>query len=195
MRIRVILATWLFAFACLAFAEADPALLAKLRQGGYVLYMRHASTDFSQDDSRMTSYDDCATQRTLTDKGRAEARAVGGHIKRLRIPIGTIYASPFCRTVETARLAFGEPKSTSEARGGPARPDDPTRYDPLRKLLAAAPPPGRNNVISSHGNPFHALFGSPYLAEGEIAVVQPDSAGKAHVVGRIRLEDWAALKP
>jgi hypothetical protein len=92
--------------------------------------------------------------------------------------------------METARLAFGEPKSTNEARGGPSRPDDPARYDPLRKLLATAPPPGRSNVISSHGNPFQALFGSPYLAEGEIAVVQSDSAGKAHVVGRIRLEDW-----
>ena len=192
MRIRVIVAAWLSLFVCLAFAEADPALLQKLRQGGYVLYMRHASTDFSQDDSRMTSFEDCATQRNLTDKGRNEARALGAQDKRLRIPIGTIYASPFCRTIETARLAFGEPRRTSEARGGPARPDDPARYDPLRKLLATAPAAGRNNVISSHGNPFQALFGSPYLAEGEIAVVDPQTT---RIVGRIRLEDWAALQP
>src|SRR5215212_6602582 len=62
MFIRVIVAACLWASACLAFAEADPALLAKLRQGGYVVYMRHASTDFSQDDSRMTSFEDCDSQ-------------------------------------------------------------------------------------------------------------------------------------
>jgi hypothetical protein len=159
-----------------------------------VLYLRHASTDFSQNDSRMTSYDDCSTQRNLTDKGREEARALGTQVKRLGIPIGAIYASPFCRTMETARLAFGEPKPTNEVRGGPSRPDDPARYEPLTKLLQTKPPPGKNAVIASHGNPFYALFGPPYLAEGEIAVVQPDANGKPQIIDRIRLEDWPSLK-
>jgi len=188
MRLLVSLA--LAAFTCLAAAQPDAALVQKLRQGGYVLYVRHASTDFSQNDSHMTSYEDCKSQRNLTDKGRAEARRLGGEIKRLRIPIGTVYASPFCRTMETARLAFGEPTPTNEARGGPSRPDDPSRYEPLKKLLATQPPAGKNNVISSHGNPFFALFGPPYLAEGEIAAVEPSTQ---HIVGRIRLENWLKL--
>ena len=174
----------------LAAAAPDADLLAKLRLGGYVLYVRHASTDFSQNDSRMTSYEDCSTQRNLTDKGRTEARNLGAEVKRLRIPIGVVYASPFCRTMETARLAFGEPKPTNEARGGPSRPDDSARYEPLKKLLATAPSTGRNNVISSHGNPFFAIFGPPYLAEGEIAVVEPATQ---QIVGRIRLDEWQAL--
>lgn len=191
---RVSLAFILWTLACMAAAQPDPSLLDRLRQGGYVLYLRHASTDFSQNDSRMTSYEDCSTQRNLTDKGRAEARALGAHVKRLGIPIGRVYASPFCRTMETARLAFGEPQPTDEARGGPSRPDDPARYDALRKLLSTPPAPGRNNVISSHGNPFYAVFPPSYLAEGEMAVVQADSSGTPHIVGRIRLEDWPALK-
>ena len=98
--------------------------MKQLRQGGYVLYMRHASTDFSRNDAAMTSYEDCATQRNLTDQGRAEARAVGAHVRRLRIPIGDVLASPFCRTMETARLAFGKAQATPAARGasGTARP-------------------------------------------------------------------------
>jgi hypothetical protein len=190
MRTRVCLAAFLVLYAGFAWCDADPALLAKLRQGGYVLFMRHTSTDFSQDDSRMTSFEDCANQRNLTNKGRDEARAVGAQFKRLKIPIGTVYASPFCRTVETARLAFGRAETTSEARGGPANTNDPTRYDPLRKLLATRPPSGKNNVIASHGNPFYAVFGPPYLAEGEMAVVEPSAVV---VVGRIRLEDWQAF--
>src|SRR5437763_387827 len=110
----------LVAFSGLAAAQPDAALVQKLRQGGYVLYLRHASTDFSQNDARMTSYEDCTNQRNLTDKGRAEARALGEQLRRLAIPIGPVYASPFCRTMETARLAFGRAERMSEARGGPA---------------------------------------------------------------------------
>jgi hypothetical protein len=180
----------LFAFVLPAWAQVDPALLSALRQGGFVLYMRHASTDFSQNDSRMTSYEDCANQRNLTAKGRQEAREVGEHVKRLGIPIGEVLASPYCRTMETARLAFGRAHATSEARGGPATSDDPRRYDPLRKLLSSAVAKGENRVIASHGNPFHAVAGPPYLAEGEIAVVRPDGAMRFTVIGRIRLQDW-----
>ena len=67
----------LFAFG--VAAQVDPAIVAKLREGGLVLYMRHTSTDFSQNDAAMTSYEDCAHQRNLTDKGRAEAREIGAH--------------------------------------------------------------------------------------------------------------------
>jgi Histidine phosphatase superfamily (branch 1) len=177
-----------------AAAQSDSGLVAKLREGGYVLYMRHTSTDFSQNDARMQSYADCANQRNLTDKGRAEARAVGEHVKRLKIPIGEVLASPFCRTVETARLAFGSAQPMPEARGGPAQTEDAKRYEGLRKLLGAPPPAGTNRVISSHGNPFHAVTGPPYLAEGEIAVVQPQGESRFIVLGRIRLEDWPHLR-
>ena len=173
-----------------AAAEPSPEVLAQLRQGGYVLFLRHTSTDFGQDDSRMKSFEDCATQRNLTDKGRAEARALGEHVKRLNIPIGEVLASPFCRTMETARLAFGKARATNEVRGGPLSADDPKRYEPLRILLGTQPAAGTNTVLSSHGNPFRAVAGPPYLAEGEIAVVRPEGGETFSVIARIRLTDW-----
>lgn len=176
------------------WAQPPADVVRQLREGGYVLYMRHTSTDFSQNDSRMTSYENCASQRNLTDKGRREAREVGAHVKRLGIPVGEVLASPFCRTMETARLAFGKAKAMNEARGGPARTDDPGRYEPLRRLLASPPGAKTNNVISSHGNPFHAVAGPPYLAEGEIAVVRPEGGTKFSVIARVRLEDWPQLR-
>jgi hypothetical protein len=177
-----------------AAAQADPSIVPRLREGGYVLYMRHASTDFSQNDSRMSSYEDCANQRNLTDQGRAEARDIGIHLKRLRIPVGEVFASPFCRTMETARLTFGKAQAMNEVRGGPVRSDDPKRYDGLRTLLSSAVPKGENRVISSHGNPFQAVAGSPYLAEGEIAVVRPDGGMRFTVIARIRPQDWSNLR-
>jgi len=188
MRLALLLPMLLFASA--AAAEPDAKLLAELRQGGYVLFLRHTSTDFSQNDSRMTGFEDCANQRNLTDQGRAEARALGEHVKRLKIPIGEVLASPFCRTMETARLAFGKARATGEVRGGPLSADDPARYAPLRELLSSRVPENENLVIASHGNPFRALAGPPYLAEGEMAVVRPEGGGRFSVVARIPLTGW-----
>jgi phosphohistidine phosphatase SixA len=169
------------------------ATVAQLRGGGYILYFRHAATDMSQNDARMTSFEDCPTQRNLTDRGRADARAIGEAIRALGVPIGKVRASPFCRTVETAELAFGRAERTSAVRGGPAQPNDPTRYAALRRLLGEAPAPGTNDVIVSHGNPFYALAGPPYLAEGEAAVVQPAGEG-FRVVARIRVDEWPVAR-
>jgi hypothetical protein len=181
-------------FASTAWSQPTAGIVERLREGGYVLYMRHASTDFSQNDARMTSYEDCASQRNLSDEGRQEARDIGAHLKRLAIPIGEVLASPYCRTMETARLAFGKAQATNDVRGGPVRSDDPKRYEPLKKLLSSQVKKGQNRVISSHGNPFQAVAGSPYLAEGEIAVVRPEGGMRFRVVARIRPQDWSGLR-
>jgi hypothetical protein len=59
--------------ACTGRLQAEVGL-AELRAGGYLLYMRHAATVFGQNDAGMKNYEDCANQRNLADKGRAEAR-------------------------------------------------------------------------------------------------------------------------
>ena len=160
-----------------------PALVAALRQGGYVLYMRHTSTDFGQNDEGMTDYANCA----------AEARAIGAALRDLRIPVGPVLASPYCRTLETGRLVFGNPTVSMAVVGGPGS-DNGNRYAELRKLLSTPVPKGSNLAIASHGNPFRAVAGSPYLAEGEIAVIQTEADGRFRVVARITKTDWAALR-
>jgi phosphohistidine phosphatase SixA len=173
-----------------AQATATEAV-ALLRGGGYVLYFRHAATDFAKNDAQMTSFEDCSTQRILTDRGREDARAIGAAIRALGIPIGQVRASPYCRTVETATLAFGRAEKTQAARGGPAQPDGPERYAALRELLAQRPARGVNDVVVSHGNPFIAVAGPPYLAEGEAAVVEPRGV-EFLVVARIKVGEWPA---
>ena len=174
---------------------AGPALVSVLRHGGLILYFRHTSTDFGQNDDQMTGYEDCTRQRNLTDQGREEARRIGVEIKRLQLPIGEVLASPFCRTMETARLIFDRVESTAAVRGGPARPESPDRYAELRKLLSTPPPAGRDLVIVSHGNPFAAVAGTPYLAEGEAAVIRPLGAQGFVIIARITKNGWSALAP
>lgn len=195
---RVIVVTLaVAAFAATATAQdavlAGTALLEALRGGGYVLYLRHTSTDFGQNDDGMTSFEDCTRQRNLTDRGRDEARALGAQLRALRIPVGDVLASPYCRTQETARLVFGRSTVAPAVRGGPVQADASGRYADLVRLLSTPVPRGANLAISSHGNPFRAVAGPPYLAEGEIAVVEPQDSGRFRVVARVPRDGWATL--
>ena len=173
--------------------ELAPAqLLAELRKGGYILYFRHAATDFSQNDEKMKSFEDCANQRNLIDRGRSDARIVAAAIRRLGIPVERVLASPFCRTVETAQLLFGRAEKMQEVRGGPSGPADAERYAALRRILATPIPAGANLAVISHGNPFYSVAGPPYLAEGEAAVIRPLGAD-FQIIARIPADRWDAL--
>jgi phosphohistidine phosphatase SixA len=171
---------------------APRELVAMLRSGGLILYFRHTSTDFGQSDEAMTSFDDCAKQRNLTDKGRDEARAIGATIKELAIPIGAVLSSPFCRTTETAQLTFGRAEKSMDLRGGPAS-NDPQRYQALRKQLGTRPQPKTNTILVGHGNPFRSVAGAPHLSEGEAAVLLPLGDGAYEMIARIRIEGWQTL--
>jgi phosphohistidine phosphatase SixA len=184
--------------AALAQSATTPALggaelLAALRAGGHILYFRHADTDHSQNDERMTSVEDCTTQRNLSERGREHARALGEAIRALGIPIGTVLASPLCRTVETAMLAFGAAQKAPAAReGGPLPPGSPGRFPALRVLLSTPVPFGANTVVVGHGYPYYTLVGGQFLSEGEADVLRPRGAD-FEVLARVGLAQWRAL--
>jgi phosphohistidine phosphatase SixA len=168
------------------------ALVRALRAGGLTLYFRHAATDFSQNDRAMGAYGECATQRNLSEAGRAQARAIGEAIRALKLPVGEVIASPFCRTMDTGRLMFGRAEPSTVVRGYEGTNAANADYTALVALLASPPKPGTLRMITSHGNPFRAVAGPPHLEEGEAAVLKPAGADFL-VIARIRRGDWAAL--
>jgi hypothetical protein len=176
-----------------AHALEGAALVTALRAGGYTLYFRHTATDFSQSDRAMTAYDECASQRNLSEAGRMQAREIGESIRAMKLPVGEVIASPFCRTMETGRLMFGRAQPSTVVRGYEGTNVANADYSKLIALLASAPKPGTLRMITSHGNPFRAIAGPPHLEEGEAAVLRGN--GKEFVVvARIKREDWALLR-
>ena len=67
------------------------------------------------------------SERPLTDKGRLQARAVGGALKALGVELDACLTSPKVRAVETARLACEplgvEPQLEPKLAGGPFDPE------------------------------------------------------------------------
>jgi hypothetical protein len=164
------------------------ALVRALREGGLVIYFRHAATDFSKNDQNMRDYDDCANQRPLTDEGRKDAKAIGQRIATLKLTIGIVKASPMCRTMEHARLMLGLATPTTTMRELTSG-----EYTGLKRLLSARVPMGINRWMVGHGIPFRAVAGPPQLVEGEAAVLRPDGDSWV-VLARLTVADWFALR-
>lgn len=93
-----------------------------------------------------------------------------------------------CRTLETARLMFGEAEPTGELREG-AQGD----YLALKKLLAMPITAGSKRWMVGHGIPFWTVASTPHLAEGEAAVIRPEGT-QWRVIARILPADWVTLK-
>lgn len=81
--------------------QADPLLMAG--QPGVVVLMRHATAPGGGDPAEF-ALGDCTTQRTLSDAGREEARAMGAQLRAAGVQFDVILTSEWCRTHETAEL-------------------------------------------------------------------------------------------
>jgi phosphohistidine phosphatase SixA len=74
-------------------------------QDGSIVLLRHANAPGFGDPPGFT-LNDCATQRNLDDLGRAQARRLGEGFRRRGVLVAAVLTSQWCRTRETAELAF-----------------------------------------------------------------------------------------
>lgn len=170
-------------------------LVQALRGGGHVLYFRHGKTDLSTRDADRASLDNCATQRILSDEGRQQMSEIGQLVKRLRIPIGQVLSSPYCRNLDTARLAFGKVTTEPELAHTVTADAATTRQraDALSKLLAATPAAGTNTVLSGHTGNLQEATGIWPSPEGVAIVFKPDGKGSTKYIATIDPTRWAQL--
>jgi phosphohistidine phosphatase SixA len=191
------------ALAAVAGAEAesgttaDPVLATALQRGGLVLVLRHAATDLSKPDQDPVVLSDCRTQRNLNAQGRADARTIGRGARRLELRIGKVLSSPFCRTKETARLAFGRFR-VSQALLNTIAAEHSARWRrqirEARRLLGTKPAAAMLTVLVTHGSVVGDTTGQT-LDEGETLVFRPLGSSRFRLLGRIFPREWRTLKP
>jgi len=176
-------------------SSADPSVGAELKRGGLVLVLRHAATDFSKPDRDPVVLDDCSTQRNLSARGRVQAQAIGHHARRLRLKIGAVLASPYCRTLQTARLAFGRARASRTLLNTIAERHDARwrrQIRAVRLLFGTKPRPGTLTVLVTHGSVVVDAAGLELL-EGETLVLRPLGSSRFRLIGRILATDWRLL--
>lgn len=170
-------------------------LVDELRDGGYVIVVRHTATEEGGVDDP-TQLEDCAPQRELSDQGRQQARDLGRAIDDLRIPIGRAVASPYCRTRETAELAFGaDDVETDEVLlplPGTGKPGNDEAILAVRQLIGAETPEDANTIVVTHISVIEPATGAT-PEEGGSAIFVPEGNGAFRIVAEVPPGGWAKL--
>lgn len=174
------------------------ALVEALRQGGYVVYFRHAATDYSIPESQQGQewWKSCDPRvvRNLSEAGRRQARAIGEAFRALQIPVDQVLSSEFCRVAETARLAFGEVELSLDLTGfGTAdETERERRVAALQAMLATPPPAGANTILVGHLFNIQAAANIS-LPEGGAAIFEPLGQAGFRLTASVSADEWSAL--
>jgi len=172
-------------------------LVAALRQGGYVLVMRHASSPRDAPSRETANADNTGLERQLDAEGRAGAAAMGKALRELKIPFGDVLTSPTYRARETVKLAqLASPASVAELGDGGQSMQGVTDAQAawLRTRVTQVPGIG-NTIIVTHGPNLARAFPEwgAGVSEGETVVLRPDGKNGTTVVGTIRINEWPGM--
>ena len=184
----------------------DTDLVSALRDGGHVIYIRHAKTvkDWGDQASPDLDLSDCSTQRRLSDEGKADAKVIGEGIKAAGIPVGDVISSDYCRAYNTADLAFGRYTKNSNLNFLPCVECTPEEYKEyaarVAPLMSALPETGKNTVLVGHDDPFQGVT-MPIIPEngiypapmGVAYIAKPLGDGKFDLVAKINPNQWQSL--
>jgi phosphohistidine phosphatase SixA len=175
------------------------ALVKRLRQGGYIIVLRHTSSPREVPDKQTANPDNTKPERQLDAEGRATATAIGKALRDLRIPIGAILSSPTYRALETIRyLQLGTPKTFPELGDNGQSMQGGTEAQAvwLRRQVTQFPV-GTNTLIVTHlPNLTGALPDlASGMADGEALIFAPDGTGATHCVARVKIDEWSAMRP
>ena len=175
-------------------------LLNSLREGGYILYVRHGEAIVGEDQPNLT-FQHCSTQRNLSEVGRRQAVTYGEVLQSLRIPVEyPVLASPFCRTRETAELAFGKENVQVNPfwveiyrLSGDLNTTEQTKIlNSFKSVIEIPPPLGSNKVIIAHSFPQGVGLGQ--IPDMGTVIVKPRGQGNGYeVVSRLSLNELTNL--
>ena len=192
---------WMFAVAAFAqSAGAPPAdWIPALRNGGYVMVLRHGATNPDQADTDPLNIADISKQRHLSDQGRMLAKAMGESLHKLNIPVGEVRSSKFQRAVETGTLlGFGDVSPSFDFTEGGlvvSPKENDRRAQALRAAAGTAPPASTSVIIVTHKPNIMDAFGMDWfdVREGEMSIFKPDGSGRYTLIARVPAADWAKL--
>ncbi|ADC71420.1 Phosphoglycerate mutase [Thioalkalivibrio sp. K90mix] len=163
---------------------SERALVAQLQEPHRILLMRHAAAPGIGDPAGF-ELEDCSTQRNLSAAGREQAREIGERLRAAGLDAIRVFAGPWCRNADTARLlGYGEPQILG-ALGSIFRTNESDRERWMRAwhahLAAEVARDAGPAVYVTHRANVMGLSGRS-LGAGDMLVVQLDADGRARPV-------------
>ncbi|MET4128149.1 histidine phosphatase family protein [Roseovarius sp. MBR-6] len=169
---RIVLAIWMCLTAGAVAAEPNEALKAP----GVVALMRHALAPGTGDPAGFVP-GNCATQRNLDARGRAQAARTGAALRAAGVTFDRIWTSRWCRARDTAALMeMGTPEEMPPLDSFFAGRGDGTAQTEAALALIAALPEDTRLLIVTHQVNITALTGLG-VGSGEIIVTRRGTTG------------------
>ena len=166
-----------------------------MRGGGYVIYFRHGLTNWQEklreqqmNTTNRFDHANCATQRNLSEQGRAEARMIRFALESAGVKISQVFASQFCRPAEHVQIITGKAPERVSWLTGLGRPETIPR---LKERVATPPATGTNVVLGDHGDLIYNVT-DWVIGEGDAVVFRPEPPGYA-AIAWIRPHEWLEM--
>jgi len=190
-RLQVALAllcgSWLALFVAEAFAEPDAALWGALQAGGKVVLLRHAPIERGADGGDPRVRDpSCRTEAKLSMQGRENAAELGRRFRDHRVPVSSVRHSPYCRTTDTATIAFKHASSAGYLSLIEGLPPDAAaeQTEQLQQVIGAHEADGTLVLIAHRPNIAAVSF--ELLSHLDALILAPDGDGGFEELGVIQ---------
>jgi len=178
---------------CLFVSSAlaiDKALWHTMQKGGHVLLIRHGPTDtLTHSTHPRADFENCVSQNNLSPDGQMVAKRIGKAFKKMRIPIGDVLAGPYCRTQDTARLAFGKYQVWDALDLATALPDEEANRRNALVAERVGNFKGKKNMVLVTHKPNVDALTLELIEPGTVLVLKPEGNSGFQVVGRVNQED------
>ena len=146
-------------------AEIDKDILASLKEGNKLIFIRHAYAPGGGDPDNF-DINDCNTQRNLNDNGRQQAKNISNFFIENQINFKRVYSSEWCRCKETAKIAFGDFETKNFLNSFFSQKFAKNRKKQMNDL---------NNFVNNYNDDGNLVFVTHYVVISEALNYAPSS--------------------
>jgi phosphohistidine phosphatase SixA len=182
---------------CLLFLLTPPArrafgddehVWAALKRGGKVILLRHTHVDIREGIGHLEP-GNCAAEVNLSVSGVEQAKRIGESFRAHGIMVEEVLTSPYCRCIDTGKLAFGRATPVQYLKPPGVVSEDQAKLNQERivqEILKHRN--GSNLIMITHDLNISNIVLEDTVPMGEFFVLQPNGAN-FDVIGKIRLGD------
>jgi phosphohistidine phosphatase SixA len=166
----------------------DEKIWAALKQGGKVILLRHTHVDIRDGIGRLAP-GNCAAEVNLSASGVEQAKRIGEAFRAHDIAVGEVLTSPYCRCIDTGKLAFGRATPVQYLVPPGLVLDSQAKLNDESVLQEILKHHGRSNLVMiAHDLNISSIVLEPTVRWGNFFVLQPNGVD-FDIIGKVQMGD------
>ena len=166
----------------------DERVWSALTQGGKVILLRHTHVDIREGIGHLAP-GNCAEEVNLSASGVEQAKGIGEAFRAHDIAIGEVLTSPYCRCIDTGKLAFGRATSVQYLKPPGVVSEAQAKLNQERLVQEILKHHDASNLVMiTHDLNIANVVLEDTVPMGQFYVIQPNGAD-FDVIGSVRMGD------